>query len=69
MDKYQKSKLSNGIRVVSEKIPYVKSVSVGIWVGAGSRLETEEHSGISHFIEHLFLKGLIKDQPKLLLKV
>ena len=64
MDKYQKSKLSNGIRVVSEKIPYVKSVSVGIWVGAGSRLETEEHSGISHFIEHLFFKGTDKRSAK-----
>lgn len=64
MDKYQKSKLSNGIRVVSEKIPYVKSVAVGIWVGAGSRLETEETSGISHFIEHLYFKGTDKRSAK-----
>lgn len=64
MDKYQKSKLSNGIRVVSERIPYVKSVAVGIWVGAGSRLETEEYSGISHFIEHLYFKGTDKRTAK-----
>lgn len=66
MDKYQISKLSNGIRVVSEKIPYVKSVAVGIWVGAGSRLETEEYGGISHFIEHLYFKGTDKRSAKVI---
>lgn len=49
--------LSNGIRVVSEAIPYVKSVSIGVWVGNGSRHETLEESGVSHYIEHMLFKG------------
>jgi predicted Zn-dependent peptidase len=49
--------LPNGIRVVTEEVPYVQSVALGIWVDTGARDETEEHSGISHFIEHLLFKG------------
>lgn len=49
--------LSNGIRVVAEKIPYVKSVSIGVWIGNGSRHEKKEENGISHFIEHMLFKG------------
>ncbi|HHV78916.1 MAG TPA: insulinase family protein [Firmicutes bacterium] len=47
----------SGIRVVTETIPYVRSVSIGIWVGAGSRHEPEGLGGITHFIEHLLFKG------------
>jgi len=54
---YKKVILDNGVRLVSEKIPYVRSVAVGIWVGTGSRNETVENSGISHFIEHMMFKG------------
>jgi predicted Zn-dependent peptidase len=54
---YQKSKLQNGIRIVSEYIPYVKSVSLGVWVGTGSRSEETHNHGISHFIEHMMFKG------------
>ena len=54
---YHKSILPNGIRVVSEAIPYVKSVTLGIWVGTGSRSEDEHNHGISHFIEHMVFKG------------
>ena len=54
---YQKYRLSNGIRVVVEKIPYMKSVSLGIWVGAGSAHENLNNNGISHFIEHMLFKG------------
>ncbi|MBP2650272.1 MAG: ptrA [Firmicutes bacterium] len=54
---YCKSTLSNGLRVVSEAIPYVKSATVGIWVGTGSRNEHEYNHGISHFLEHLMFKG------------
>jgi len=61
---YETSTLSNGIRVVLENIPYVKSVAVGIWVGAGSRFEKDEYNGISHFIEHLFFKGTEKRSAK-----
>jgi predicted Zn-dependent peptidase len=49
--------LSNGIRIVTEEVPYVQSVALGIWVDTGARDETNEHSGISHFIEHLLFKG------------
>lgn len=54
---YRKSTLLNGVRVVSETIPYVKSVTIGIWLGTGSRNETEQNHGVSHFIEHLMFKG------------
>lgn len=54
---YRKSILPNGIRVVSETIPYVKSVTLGIWVGTGSCNEQDYNHGISHFIEHLMFKG------------
>lgn len=57
---YRKSLLPNGIRVVSETIPYVKSVSLGIWIGSGSRSEQDDNHGISHFIEHLMFKGTVK---------
>lgn len=50
-------KLNCGVRIVLEEIPYVQSVSVGIWVKAGSVDETAKNSGISHFIEHMLFKG------------
>lgn len=49
--------LSNQIRVVLEPIPYLKSVSLGIWIKAGSAYETIEQNGISHVIEHMLFKG------------
>ncbi len=49
--------LQNGIRVVAERIPSVKSVSIGLWVNVGSRDEGEDEEGISHFLEHMFFKG------------
>jgi predicted Zn-dependent peptidase len=54
---YQKTVLPNGVRIITEEIDYVRSVSVGLWVGAGSRDEREGYEGISHFIEHMFFKG------------
>lgn len=53
----QKETLINGIRIVTEEIPYVNSVSIGIWIKAGSRYENLENNGISHFIEHILFKG------------
>lgn len=50
-------KLNCGVRIVMEEIPYVQSVSIGIWVKAGSVDETAKNSGISHFIEHMLFKG------------
>src|SRR3954468_1569225 len=49
--------LVNGVRVITEAMPHVRSVSVGVWVGSGSRRETPEQNGISHFIEHMLFKG------------
>lgn len=54
---FRKEHLDNGIRVVAERIPSVKSVSLGIWVCVGSRDEEAKDAGISHFIEHMFFKG------------
>jgi len=53
----RKDLLANGIRVVTEAIPHVRSVAVGIWVETGSRVEPESRGGISHLIEHLVFKG------------
>ncbi len=54
---YHKTVLPSGIRVISERVPAVDSVSVGIWVHVGSRDESARVSGISHFIEHMLFKG------------
>lgn len=56
-DQYSKDVLPNGIRVVTEAMPHVRSVAVGIWVETGSRVEPVERGGISHLIEHLVFKG------------
>jgi len=53
----RKDLLSNGIRVVTETMPHVRSVAVGIWVETGSRVEPESRGGVSHLIEHLVFKG------------
>jgi predicted Zn-dependent peptidase len=49
--------LATGERVVSERVPGVRSIAVGFWIGAGSRDETGARAGVSHFIEHLLFKG------------
>jgi predicted Zn-dependent peptidase len=54
---YRKLVLDNGVRLVTERIPTLKSVTVGIWVNAGSRDETPAQAGFSHFVEHMFFKG------------
>lgn len=52
--------LSNGLRVMIEEIAYVRSVSMGIWVGTGSRDELPAEAGVSHLLEHMFFKGTSK---------
>jgi predicted Zn-dependent peptidase len=54
---YRKTILDNGVRLVTEQIPTLKSVTVGMWVNAGSRDESPAQAGYSHFIEHMFFKG------------
>ena len=52
--------LPNGLRIVTESVPYVRSASVGLFVGIGSRDEEDASAGISHFIEHMLFKGTEK---------
>ena len=61
---YQKTTLANGLRIVSESIPYMSSISLGIFVGTGSRHETPTEQGVSHFIEHLMFKGTQRRSAK-----
>src|SRR5690554_4167977 len=56
-DSVQKTTLPNGLRIVTESITSVKSISVGIWVKTGSRNETIEQAGVTHFLEHMLFKG------------
>src|ERR1700734_152098 len=53
----RRSVLPGGLRVVTEFLPAVRSVSLGIWVGVGSRDEDEAHAGATHYLEHLLFKG------------
>jgi len=55
----KKHTLDNGIRIVMEKIDYVRSASIGIWVNVGSNNENEVTNGLSHFIEHMLFKGTV----------
>ncbi len=57
MSKHQLTELATGERVISERVPGVRSVSLGFWIGAGSRDEPVARAGVSHFIEHLLFKG------------
>jgi len=53
----RKTVLSNGLLVLTESMPHVRSVSMGAWIGSGSRDESADVNGISHFIEHMVFKG------------
>jgi predicted Zn-dependent peptidase len=61
---YKKTVLKNGLTVILESIPHVRSVTMGFWVKAGAVYETIENNGICHFIEHLMFKGTKKRDPK-----
>ncbi len=55
-----KTVLPNGIKIVSQKMPHVRSVSMGVWVNVGARDESNQQSGLSHFIEHMIFKGTVQ---------
>jgi len=55
-----KTDLNNGVKIITKQMPYVHSVTMGIWVNAGSRDETLSENGLSHLIEHLIFKGTKK---------
>jgi predicted Zn-dependent peptidase len=57
MSVYQKTVLSNGLRIVTSEMPHTRSVCISIFIGAGSRYELPEQAGSSHFVEHLCFKG------------
>lgn len=54
---YRKTSLVNGVRIVTEEVPHLQSVSLGIWIRSGSRFEQPHVNGICHFIEHMLFKG------------
>ncbi len=60
---YHKAVLENGLTVVLERHPHVRTVSIGAWVRLGSALETPSTNGISHFIEHMVFKGTERRTP------
>ena len=57
---YRKTTLDNGLRLVTATMPHVRSIATGIFIGVGSRYETNSEGGISHFIEHMCFKGTEK---------
>jgi len=57
---YHKTTLNNGLRLITSTMPHTRSVSITIFIGTGSRYESEAEAGISHFIEHLLFKGTEK---------
>lgn len=61
---YKVKTLENGLTIIGEEIPYVKSISFGVWINAGSRIEDAKVSGVSHFIEHMLFKGTNKRTSK-----
>src|SRR5690554_3554357 len=54
---YQRTVLPNGVRIITEHVPYLRSVTLGAWFEAGSRHEKPHQWGIAHFIEHMMFKG------------
>ena len=49
--------LPSGLRLVTEQMPHVRSVTVGVWLARGSRHESDAESGVAHFVEHMLFKG------------
>jgi predicted Zn-dependent peptidase len=60
----RKTVLPNGLLVLTESMPQVRSVSMGAWIGSGSRDETAEINGVSHFVEHMVFKGTTSRSAK-----
>jgi hypothetical protein len=54
---WQVTRLPNGLRVASEAVPHSKTATVGVWIDAGSRYETDASNGTAHFLEHMAFKG------------
>ncbi len=59
-EQHRLTTLDSGVRIVTEAMPSVRSVSIGFWIGTGSRFESDEQAGLSHLLEHLLFKGTAK---------
>jgi len=57
---YQKTVLDNGLQILTSAMPHTRSVSIGFFIGVGSRYESDEQGGVSHFIEHMLFKGTVE---------
>ena len=57
LEQHRLTTLDSGVRVVTEAMPSVRSVSLGFWIGTGSRAESDDEAGLSHLLEHLLFKG------------
>jgi predicted Zn-dependent peptidase len=57
VEEHKLTTLESGVRIVTEEMPSVRSVSLGFWIGTGSRAESDEEAGLSHLLEHLLFKG------------
>ena len=60
---YRRTQLDNGLRIVTESMPHVRSIAIGFWFNTGSRDEPDNLAGISHFIEHMNFKGTERRNP------
>lgn len=63
---YKRSKLNNGLRIISKRLKQAQSVSLGIWINTGGRYEADSQKGISHYLEHLLFKGSKKYSCRLI---
>lgn len=61
--RYEKSTLSNGMRVVTEHVPGIQSLAIGVWIDTGSRDERPAEAGMAHFMEHMVFKGTAHRKP------
>src|SRR5271166_2204835 len=57
MSSHQTTTLESGVRVITERVPGVRSVALGFWIGAGSAVEQRDEAGISHLVEHMLFRG------------
>ncbi len=61
---YKKTIFSNGLTVISEYMPAVRSISLGVWIKTGTRFEPKNHNGVAHFLEHMMFKGTRRRSPR-----
>src|SRR4030042_707068 len=57
---YNKSRLNNGLKVITHSMPQMQSVAIGVWIRTGGRYEEAQNKGVAHFIEHLLFKGSLR---------